>query len=95
MKKTELIEYIVDNSDHSPLTLRDKKLPELRDMKNKLEMEMKMQEQKPIEGRPDENSREWSNWVMSLFAEDEKREDMPTCDGLRRVFKFWPWPLFS
>jgi hypothetical protein len=87
MKKTELIEYIVENSDQSPVYLKDKRLTELRDMKNKIEMELKMTQPNSIEGRPDENSKEWSTWIMSLFGEDEKREDMPTCDGLRRVFK--------
>jgi len=87
MKKTELIEYIVLNSEEDPLLLRDKKISELKDLKNKIEMDIKINVPNTIEGKPNENSPLWSDWVMSLFSEHEKREDMPTCDGLRRVFK--------
>lgn len=87
MKKPELIEYIVLNSEHDRLLLKDKKISELKDIKNKIEMDMKINTSAQIDGKPDENSAAWSDWVMSLFGDHEKREDMPTCDGLRRVFK--------
>ena len=35
--------------------------------------------------RPAFNSEQWSEWVMSQFADDELENGAPTCDGLRRV----------
>lgn len=87
MKKDELIQFITANSDLSALDLASKKLPELRDIKNKIEMTEKTSAININSNMPSENSPEWSDWVMTLFSEKEKREDMPTCDGLRRVFK--------
>jgi len=31
------------------------------------------------------NSENWSEWVLSQFADDEMENGAPTCDGLRRV----------
>ena len=35
--------------------------------------------------QPAFNSENWSEWVLSQFADDELENGAPTCDGLRRV----------
>ena len=35
--------------------------------------------------QPQFNSENWSEWVLSQFADDELENGAPTCDGLRRV----------
>ena len=37
--------------------------------------------------RPAKYSVEWSGYILSLFESDELVEEMPTCDGLRRIFR--------
>lgn len=36
---------------------------------------------------PDRYSPEWSDYILSLFCEDELREGNPTCDGMRRILQ--------
>jgi hypothetical protein len=85
MKKDELIQYIAQNSELSQEELKTKKISELKDISNQITMTLKSNTADA--GTPSEHDPEWSNFVMSNFAEDELREGMPTCDGLRRVFK--------
>lgn len=87
MKKDELIQFIVINSDHEEEKLKSKKISELKDIKNQIDMTQKLNAVNADQNRPEESSEEWSDWVMTLFSDKEKREEMPTCDGLRRVFK--------
>jgi hypothetical protein len=42
---------------------------------------------------PDRCSPEWSDYVMSFFADNEKIDNYPTCDGLRRVFELLIGPI--
>jgi hypothetical protein len=41
----------------------------------------------PVNDKPSINSHEWTDYVLGLLSEDEKIQDNPTTDGLRRVFE--------
>lgn len=82
MKKQELIDQIIaSNSEYTQDTLKAMKLGELRALAPKEEVIVKS-----TEGIL-ETDDGWSDYVMSQFAEKELKQEMPTCDGLRRVFK--------
>jgi hypothetical protein len=79
-KKAELIKEAVDAGHRESMVIKLKKA----------EIEQLLIDrpdgQEPIE-KPEENTPEWSPYIFSLFEDSELIEEMPTCDGLRRVFK--------
>ena len=48
-----------------------------------------------IEERPDVNSRDWNEYVLSHFGPDELADGNPTVDGLRRVSGLLLGPIIS
>lgn len=86
MKKEELISYLTENSEHSEYDLKKMKVSELKIHHANIQsskIDISPQDLPPVK----ETDVGWSDWVMSNFSEKELREGMPTCDGLRRVFK--------
>jgi len=83
MKKEELIAFITQNGGHTEIDISKLKLSELKEIKNQIELNKEPQSNHPVS----EFDEGWSDFVMSNFSEKELRDSMPTCDGLRRVFK--------
>lgn len=83
MKKQELIESLIKNNVASLEELNGKKLSELKQLHSNI-ITIPQEVNSDSISDTDEG---WSDWVMSHFTDNEKREDMPTCDGLRRVFR--------
>lgn len=83
MKKQELIESLVKNNIGSLEELSSKKLSELKELHSNILTSATVSNDASMS----DTDEGWSDWVMSHFSEKEKKEDMPTCDGLRRVFK--------
>ena len=96
MTKKELIEEIVSyvGSDRG---LKTKNKSELKDILDELVAQSKVlvNGETPLvqkieetdESIPEMYDPEWTEYVMSHFVSDELKDGMPTCDGLRRVFR--------
>ena len=54
-----------------------------------------MLSQEETEERPDINSRDWNEYVLSQFGPDELADGNPTVDGLRRVSGLLLGPIIS
>ena len=96
MTKKELIQEIESyKGTHKGLKTKNK--TQLQEILNQLEVESKIMVngERPLaekidknqEGVPQMHDPEWTEYVMSHFVSDELRDGMPTCDGLRRVFR--------
>jgi hypothetical protein len=72
LKRDELCELITDTSCNEGEDKGENKEGE----KNESEIRI-----------PEMHSEDWSEYILSLLGENELIEGMPTCDGLRRVFK--------
>lgn len=82
MKKEQLIDLLVESGACSAEELKGKKIKELREMHaNAIQTELQ-----PMNSI-DDTDPSWSDHVMSHFVDNELKDGMPTCDGLRRVFK--------
>lgn len=84
MKKQELINSILlVRSDLFEEDLEKLKIKDLKEINAKnLESSTFIQE-----NVKNDTDKDWSDYVMTFFTEDELKQNMPTCDGLRRVFK--------
>ena len=96
MTKQELIQEIQSyKGEHKGLAT--KKKAELQEVLEKLQAESKIfiNGEEPLaekseevdESIPEMHDPEWTDYVMSDFVPDELKDGMPTCDGLRRVFR--------
>jgi hypothetical protein len=85
MKKLEIInQLLLKNADLNAEDLGKLKVKELEKMLNN-SSNQEVLEDKGI--TKTETDKDWSDYVMTFFTEDELKQNMPTCDGLRRVFK--------
>lgn len=84
MKKQELIQKIIDSgTELTSEELTKLKLKELREM-----AVASLESNDSISFcEKNDTDKDWSDYVMTFFAENELKQNMPTCDGLRRVFK--------
>jgi len=82
MKKEEIINAILENSDMLLDDIKGKKVSELKELYSEV-----IKNTNPIVAGISETDPGWSDYVMSNFSENELKDGMPTCDGLRRVFK--------
>lgn len=84
MKKEELTNIIVESGWATQEELKTKKLKDLKEMY--ASFLQSHSEVTPV-GGIDDTDPAWSDYVMTHFVSNELKEGMPTCDGLRRVFK--------
>lgn len=84
MKKQELIQKIIDLGTN--LTLEELSSLKLKELKEMISSSLESNDAVSAEGKND-TDQDWSDYVMTFFTENELKQNMPTCDGLRRVFK--------
>jgi hypothetical protein len=84
--KKALIKKLVELGKAEVL-ISDLPIPDLEDMLAEAEPTKVPEELKTESGVIDDTDPKWSDFVMSQLTERECKDGMPTCDGLRRIFK--------
>jgi len=89
--KKKVVDFIVDN-ENEEVVLKD--VIEIIDEKAIQNSEKEQTEETEI-NVPVLGSKEWNDYVLSQLAGDEKQDDAPTVDGLRRVAQQLLGPIIS